>query len=127
MSVVSMINLCISLLIFIISFVLSLQSNLLWDALYRSFIVSIVSCIFIYFIVVLYRQFDRSNQQKQTTTAPVHDPGEKDNTSDRVKQDEIEPEKGGHVDLQTPDDDENDQFIPLQPQRLSTQNDKQED
>jgi hypothetical protein len=124
MSVVSVINLCISLLIFIISFVLSLQSNLLWDALYRSFIVSIVSCIFIYFIVVLYRQFDRSNQQKQ----PVHDPGEKDNTRDnRVKQNEIEPEKGGHVDLQTPDDDENDQFIPLQPQRLSTQNDKQED
>jgi amino acid permease len=125
MSVISVINLCISLLILIISFVLSLQSNLLWDALYRSFIVSIISFIFIYFITVIYKQFVRSNQNKQSSTLPVQEQRDSTKTNEIEKKKEIESDKGGHVDLQTPDDDE--QFIPLQPQKLNIQNDKQED
>jgi amino acid permease len=125
MSVVSVINLCISLLILIISFVLSLQSNLLLDALYRSFIVSILSFSFIYFITLIYKQFDRSNQNKQSSTPSMQEQSDSTNTNERAKQKEIESDKGGHVDLQTPDED--DQFIPLQPQKLNRQNDKQED
>lgn len=59
--------------------------------------------------------------------SPVHKQRVNDKTNEKVKQKETEPEKGGHVDLQTPDDDEEEQFIPLQPQKLNTQNDKQED
>jgi hypothetical protein len=56
---------------------------------------------------------------------PVQEERDSTNISEREKQMEVQSDKGGHVDLQTPDDD--DQFIPLQPQKLNIQNDKQED
>jgi amino acid permease len=120
MSLASVMNLCISLLFFIISFVLSLQANLFLDALYRSFIVFLISFIFFYLLGTLFRQLDRSNQKEALQT-------ETTDQNDHAEEEAKEPEKGEHIDMQTPDDHDDNQFIPLQPRKLNTQDDKAED
>lgn len=112
MSLTTIINLCFSVLFFIISFSLSIRYNLFLEALYRSSIVFICSSIFIYLLISLFKQLREFNEAK------LQEPSE----SPESLEVSTEPLKGENIDLKTPEDDDS-EFKPLQPRKLNKQDD----
>lgn len=112
MSITTNVNIGLSTLFFIISYSLSIRSNLFLDALFRSSIVFICSFIFIYILISLFRQLNRFNDA---------DTKESLKSSDTLSS-PSETFKGEHIDFKTPDDDDT-EFKPLQPRKINKQDD----
>lgn len=112
MSLITIINLCLSILFFMISFGLSIRSNLFLDALIRSSVVLLCSLIFISILSSLFKQLSKFNQTKAKKRL---------DSSDSLSS-PSEPHKGEHIDFKTPDDEDS-EFKPLQPRKINKHDD----
>lgn len=105
--------------IFLISFLLSIQSNTILDAVTRSFVVFLFSggaaLALLIFIDWYYHQ---------TTTGQISDQDlsadQQNSEETKLRQNEEDSHKGEHIDFQTPEEEE---FQPFQPQSLRTEGD----
>jgi hypothetical protein len=113
MSITTIITTSLSMLFFMISFGLSIRSNLFLDALFRSSTVFIGSFIFIYILISLFKQLNRANEAKTKESL---------NSSNTLSS-PSESFKGEHIDFKTPDDDDDSEFKPLQPRKINKQDD----
>lgn len=111
----------ISLILALISFITSLQTNILADASLRSFVVLILTFLilnaFISGVRAIAGSSSSSAENDQQTQPLQHNPVQSGSSEAEAKQDE-ESYKGGHINLQTPDDDH---FQPLKPEELHKQ------
>jgi hypothetical protein len=111
----------ISLILALISFSTSLQTNILADATLRSIIVLLLTFLLLNAFISGVRAIVGSNsssaESDQQTQPLQHNPVQSDSSEAEAKQDE-ESYKGGHINLQTPDDDH---FQPLKPEELYKQ------
>lgn len=105
-------NIIISFLIFILTFTISFQTNLFLDAVFRAFVVFIVSFISIFLCTYVIKEIAHKNSSSSTLEDIPEIKNE--DTSDLTLNQEAS--KGGIIDFQTPDDQL--EFEPFQPRKL---------
>jgi|GEM_PF-6051549 len=115
MSLAVWINTIISFLIFIITFSISLQSNLFLGALFRAFIVFIISFISLFLCIYIFKEMGKSNTNMSQTNH--FEPNKEESIDREIAKSVNEEGKGGMIDFQTPDEDHI-EFKPFQPRKL---------
>jgi len=107
----------ISFIVFVISFLLSLSSNLLIDALIRSLIVFVITAASLFAIRWFFHLISNQESQQDQRQAGQSEPENHKQTNEAT-----DSNKGGFIDLKTPVDD-NEAFVPFEPKRLNDQDD----